>query len=48
MRKFQEPETIVVNNLKPSDKGELLVSAVKDKIGHLPSGSQFMFGSKKV
>ncbi len=48
VRKFQEPGTIVVDSLKPSDKGEHLVSAVKEKIGHLPSGCEFIFGRKKV
>ncbi len=48
MRKLQEPGIVVVNNLKPSDKGEHLVTAVKGKIGYLPSSCEFMSGSKKV
>ena len=48
VRKLQEPGTVVVDNLRPSDNGERLVTALKDKIGQLPSGCEFMCGSKKV
>lgn len=48
MRKLQEPGIVVVDNLKPSDKGKHLVTAVEEKIGYLPSGCEFMSGSKKV
>ena len=48
MRKFQEPGNVLVDNLKPSDKGESLVTAVEEKIGYLPSGCELMAGSKKV
>ena len=48
MRKFKESETVVVDNLKPSDKGERLITALEDKIGQLPSGCELMCGSKKV
>ena len=48
VRKFQEAETIVVDNLKPSDKGERLITALEDKVGQLPSGCEFTCGSNKV
>lgn len=48
VRTFQDPGTVVVDNLNPSDKGELLVTALNDKVGQLPSGCEFMYGSKKV
>ena len=48
MRKFQEPGIVVVENLKPSDKGEMLTKAVDEKIGHLPVGCEFMSGTKMV
>jgi len=48
VRKFKESETVVVDNLKASDKGERLITALEDKIGQLPSGCEFMCGSKKV
>ena len=48
VRTLEDPGTVVVDNLSPSDKGELLVTTLKDKIGQLPSGCEFMCGSKKV
>ena len=48
VRKFQKSETVVVDNLKPSDKGERFVTALEDKIGQQHSGCEFMCGSKKV
>ena len=48
VRKLQEPGIVVVDNLRPSDKGKHLISAVEGKMGYLPSGCEFMAGSKKV
>lgn len=48
VRKFHESGVVVVDSLKPSDKGESLMSAVEDKIGHLPSGCELLVGRKKV
>ena len=48
MRKFKEAETVAVDNLKPSDKGERLITAFEDKTGQLTSGCEFTCGSKKV
>ena len=48
VRKFQEDETVVVDNLKPSDKGERLITAFEDKTGQLTSACEFTCGSKKV
>ena len=48
MRKFQEAETVVVDNLKPSDKGERLITAFEDKTGQLTSACEFTCGNKKV
>lgn len=48
VRKFQEAETVVVDNLKPSDKEERLNTAFEDKVGQLPSGCEFTCGSKKA
>ena len=48
MRKFQEAEIVVVDNLKPSDKGERLITAFEDKTVQLTSACEFTCGSKKV
>lgn len=48
VRKLQDAQTIVVDNLKPSDKGERLITAFEDKVAQLPSGCEFTFGSKKL
>ena len=37
-----------MENLKPSDKGEMLMKAVEEKIGRLPVGCELMSGTKKV